>query len=46
MARRYVCRIPKTSYTAAMGVQTIIEFTAASDQSLTIIEARIGNVDS
>ena len=33
--------IPDTSYTAAMGVQTIIEIAAASDQHATIIEAHI-----
>jgi len=41
MARRYSCIIPDTAYTAAMGVQTIIEIAAATDQKATIIEAHI-----
>jgi len=41
MARRYSCVIPDTAYTAAMGVQTIIEIAAAADQHATLIEAHI-----
>ena len=46
MARRYSCVIPDTSYTAAMGVQTIIEIAAAADQQLTLIEAHISQTNS